>query len=515
MKAGFKMKAPVHALIKKQKLILCSSGMVVTASAGLSVVLSASERPNIVFILTDDQRWDSLGCYGNPVIQTPNIDRLAENGTLFANSFVTTSICMVSRASILTGQYARRHGINDFYAILSPAQMSQTYPVLLRDSGYFTGFIGKWGIGNTVEATNLGAEYFDYWAGVSHQGNYWHERTCNHVLHDGIHDKTSNVCDCPCQQRGDRTVCGPEVRVGKSNLQDPVHYTTEVIPEKFRAFLSSRDPRKPFNMSISLKEPHNPFDYAPEFKAFFKGVPMPIRSNATVEAAGNKEYAHRSKISTKMEFVENQELDGPLQERLRNYYRMIAQADSAVGQILIALEEAGVSDNTVIIYTSDNGYLIGEHGLTGKWLPYEESLRVPAILYDPRSPKKHECREMVLNIDMAPTMLDLAGVEIPAMLQGKSLLPLLKNPQPQGPFRTEWFYEHHHDGSGRIQPTEAVISGEWKYIKYLKYEDAGSEELYQLSSDPYELTDLSGHPEFNDVLRRLRDGMDTYRETLK
>jgi arylsulfatase A-like enzyme len=427
-----------------------------------------ADKLNILFILTDDQRWD-----------------------------------------------ARRHGVHDFYKTLSVSQMEKTYPVLLRESGYYTGFIGKWGVGNTVDATNLGAEYFDYWAGVSHQGNYWHERTCNHVLHDGIHDKTSNVCDCPPQQRGKRTVSGPEVRFGKGSIQDPVHYTTEVIPEKFRAFLSSRDRQKPFNMSISLKEPHQPFDCDPKFKHLFKGVLMPVRSNATVEAAGNKKYAHRSKISTKMGFVENQELDGPLQRQLRDYYRLIAQADDAVGQILIALEEAGLSDNTVIVYTSDNGYLVGEHGLTGKWLPYEESLRVPAILYDPRSPKKQECHETVLNIDMAPTILDLAGVQVPATIQGKSMLPLLKNPQPQVPFRTEWFYEHHHDGSGRIQPTEAVMSDGWKYVKYLNHDDAGSEELYQLSSDPYELENLRGNSEYDVFLQTFRTKMATFRETLR
>jgi arylsulfatase A-like enzyme len=487
----------------------------ISVVGGMAFTVSAADRPNIVFILTDDQRWDSLGCYGNPVIQTPNIDRLAENGTLFTSSFVTTSICMVSRASILTGQYARRHGIHDFFATFSSSQMEKTYPVLLRESGYYTGFIGKWGIGNTVEATNLGAEYFDYWAGVSHQGNYWHERTCNHVLHDGIHDKTNNVCDCPPQQRGNRTVSGPDVRFGKGSIKDPVHYTTEVLPGKFRGFLASRDSHKPFCLSISFKEPHNPYDYHPKFETLYKNTPMPIQLNATLEAAENMGYARRSlSADNGLEYVKNQEVNGKFQDTIRQYYRLVTAADEAVGHLLQALEDAGLSHNTVIIYTADNGYMLGEHGLHGKWLPYEESIRVPTIFYDPRSSKKQRSPETVLNIDMAPTMLDLAGVEIPATVQGKSMLPLMKNPQPQEPFRTEWFYEHHH-GSPRIQPTEAVISGEWKYIKYLNYEDAGSEELYQLSSDPYELTELSGNPEFNDVLRRLRGRMATYRETLK
>lgn len=494
----------MHTLRNLQRLVLGAGGLALTAAA--------ADHPNIVFILTDDQRWDSLSCAGNPVLKTPNIDRLAEQGTLFSNAFVTTSICMVSRASILTGQYARRHGINDFFATLSESQRDQTYPVLMRKAGYYTGFIGKWGIGNSTEATNLGADYFDYWAGVSRQGNYWHERTCKYVQNDGIHDKTNNVCDCPPDSHGAR---GPDVRTGKANIKDPVYDITYIVPEKFRGFLASRDPQKPFCMSISIKAPHNPYDYDPKFKTFFKDTTMPIRANATVEAAEKMGHARQSLSSDNgLEYVKNQELNGKFQGTIRDYYRLIAGIDDAVGQISKALKDAGVEDNTIIIYTADNGYLLGEHGLHGKWLPYEESIRVPMIVYDPRSPKQQKCGESVLNIDMAETMLDLAGVEIPKTMQGKSLVPLLKDPVPPIPFRTEWFYEHVFS-SGGMEPTEAVISGGWKYIKYLKHDDARSEELYELSADPLETTDLRGNPEDRAVLDRLRSKLKEFRSGLE
>jgi len=464
-----------------------------------------AERPNIVFILADDQRWDALGCAGNPVIQTPNIDRLAKAGIQFDNAFVTTSICMVSRASILTGQYARRHGVNDFFTTLSDAQMRETYPVLLRQSGYYTGFIGKWGIGDTVEATGPMADYFDFWAGVSHQGNYWHESTCAYVTQDNA------VCDCPPDHRG---TSGPAVRFGVGTIKDPVHFTTDVIPQKFLRFLDSRDPKKPFCISVSLKDPHNPYDYDTKFSRFYERLPMPIRENATPAAAQNMGHARTSLAARQgLRYVNDRSFNGELQQTIRSYYRLMAGADEAVGRMIRQLQQAGVYENTVIIYTSDNGYLLAEHGLFGKWLPYEESIRVPMIIHDPRTVVRPRCRATVLNLDVAPTILELAGLEAPSAMQGRSLLPLLTGAADESSFRSEWFYEHVFEADGQIEPTEAMISGDWKYIHYLKH--AGGDELYNLASDPLELNNLSSDPESQLQLNRMRHLLDEMRKQVQ
>ncbi|MCH7535888.1 MAG: sulfatase-like hydrolase/transferase, partial [Bacteroidetes bacterium] len=236
---------------------------------------NADNPPNILFILTDDQRWDALGYTGNKVIQTPNLDKLAAQGTYFENAFVTTAICCVSRASILTGQYARFSGVMDFF---TPIQLETTYPRYLREGGYYTGFIGKWGTlekdtNYFMEATDL----FDFWAGSMRQSNYWHERDCNFVLNNGTSEKRDFFCDCPPDARGRR---GEDIRSGKANIKDPVHQETYVIPSKVRKFLDQRDKDKPFCLSISFKAPHAPWgDYDEKFQKYYEGVPMPVASS--------------------------------------------------------------------------------------------------------------------------------------------------------------------------------------------------------------------------------------------
>jgi arylsulfatase A-like enzyme len=491
-------------------------GITLAGISGIASSLTAKgvqQAPNIVFLLSDDQRWDAVGYAGNPVIQTPHLDQLAENATVFNNAFITTSICMASRASILTGQYVRTHGVNDFFTVFTDEQMAETYPVLLRKAGYYTGFINKWGIGDSVENTNLAAGYFDFWAGVAHQSNFWHERDCNFVLHDGITDKTNNICDCPPDRHGR---AGPEVRHGKHTLKDPIHLETEIIPMKVRQFLESRDTNKPFCLSISLKSPHNPYDYDPIFTDYYVDVPMPLRPNVSLEAALAKGHARNSLAANQYlnGVRQAEDVDGYLQNRIRDYYRLISGMDHAIGELLAALREAGVTDNTIIVFTSDNGYLLGEHGLGAKWLPYEESIRVPFLIYDPRSPVRQQSSEHILNIDVAPTLLELAGLDVPAGMEGKSLLPLLENPSPKQPFREEWFYEHLYDAGGRIEPTEAIIRRDFKYIHFANHSDAASEELFNLENDPYELINLAQCPEHKPILNEMRTSLLRWHERL-
>jgi len=463
---------------------------------------STPRRPNIVFLFSDDQRSDAMGCAGNTVIRTPEHDRLAADGVLFRNCFVTTSICCVSRATVLTGQYARRHGINDFARMLEDTQLDQTYPALMRSGGYWTGFIGKWGIGaNHLPNIDKAAGGFDFWAGGSHQTNFWHERNCPFVTCDAVKDKTGNRCTCPPDSRGRK---GVNVRVGRKGMKDPVHQTTEIVPMRMKQFLESRDKNKPFCMSISFKTPHSPWsDYPDRFAKMYRDDRMPISPSASKEESDRQPGFLRRSLGA-VQAAELAKDHKKLANSMRQYYRSISAQDYAIGRIRKALSDEGVADNTVIVFTSDNGHFMSEHGFGGKWLMHEESIRVPCIIYDPRLPKAHRGKkrdEMVLNVDMAPTLLALAGVSTPGSMQGMSLLPLVAGEKPK--WRNDWFYEHLYEHRGRIEPCTGVRNARWKYIRYYKQKPV-YEQLYDLQNDPRETMNLAGAPEHKSVLMDVR-----------
>ena len=464
------------------------------------------QRPNIVLLLTDDQRWDAMGCAGNPVIQTPNMDELAAEGMRFRNAFVTTSICPVSRASILTGQYMRRHRIKDFSTQLSITAMVETYPLLLRPTGYYTGFIGKWGVGASRAGADAASWAFDYWAGASGQGNYWHEATCPYVTNDGVIRNGKNVCTCPPN--------GPWPRTGNRMMKNPKHLTTEITPAKFVQFLDSRDPERPFCLSISFKAAHVPWDDSdPRLRDLYAEQTMPVPRTATPDDyARQPEFLRESRsgkagtnLTTNHETVRN---------RLRKYYRLITGVDIAIGEIRRALAQGNLAENTVIIFSSDNGYLMGEHGLSSKWLMHEESIRVPMLIADPRLPTGTRDRiteEMALNIDIAPTILDLAGVVAPARMQGRSLLPLLS--EPGLAFREDWFYEHHFEEK-RIESTEGVRGRQRKYIRYINQEPP-YEQLFDLEADPLETRNLATIASHGATLQHMRSRWRFHRKSLR
>ncbi len=493
-----------------RRKFLTAMGMGAAALA-MPSARARSARPNFLLLFSDDHRWDAVGCMGDPVIQTPELDRLAAEGMLFTNAFVTTSICCVSRASALTGKYARRHGVHDFFRPLSEEALDESFPAVLRENGYYTGFIGKWGIGDSVKRTNLGARTFDYWGGASHQTNFWHEEDCPYVTYDGKSDLSKAVCTCPKDARG---MGGPGVRIGKANMKNPVHLETQIVPDKAKQFLKTRDTSKPFCLSVFLKAPHSPWsDWDPSVEHLYDGKVMPAPEAATSEHADDRpKFLKRS-------------LGGPtgqrwatdktaLQNGMRDYYRLITTMDMGIGKIRHALEEAGVSGNTVILYISDNGHFLGDHGYAGKWLMHEESIRVPAIAYDPRLPKRKHgrvCEEMVLNIDMGPTMVDMAGIPVPTCMQGRSIAPLLRNTKAS--WRDEWFYEHLYDHKGRIEPSVGVRGKRWKYTRYFRQEPV-YETLYDLKGDPQELHDLARDPAHQKILEELRAKCSAYEKNL-
>ena len=469
--------------------------------------LRAAEAPNIVVIVADDLRWDALGCSGNPLLKTPQIDRLAASGTRFTDAFVTTSICCISRASILTGQYARRHGVVDFQKPI--ADLASTYPVMLRKAGYHTGFIGKWGVaahGSPKEYFQRCANAFDYWAGDTNQTAYWHERTCNYITNNGTTERADFFCSCPPEGRRNDG-CGPNG--ANPALKDPVHAETEFVPAKIRSFLDQRDAAKPFCLSVSLKAPHGPWrGYAPRFEKDFQGAAIPRRDNVTLaEALRQPDFLRRS-----LESGRGLQLVKDADERNRlfaQYYRLVEGVDFCVGEIRRELEQRGLTKNTVIVFSSDNGHFAGEHGFFGKWFMHEESMRVPLIICDPRLAEERRgkvSKALALNIDIAPTVLELAGQEIPAAMQGSSLLPLLR--VADAPWRSDFFYEHLYRHSpeppDHIEPCEGVRTRDWKYTVWVDQSGPAREELYDLRQDPLEMNNLAAEPAAREPLELLR-----------
>ena len=428
----------------------------------------AGQSPNIIFLLTDDQRWDALGCMGNPVIQTPNIDQIASEGIIFENAYVTTSICCASRASILAGQYASRTGIHDFNTPFSPEALSKTYPAILKNAGYYTGFIGKFGVGIDPPDT-----LFDYWKAMTGQPRYEN------------FDEQGNM----------------------------KHYT-RIVAENIMEFLGRYPNDQPFCLSVSFKAPHvqdgdpRQFIYDTIYKDMYKddSIPLPL-------TAGDEYFEKFPEV-----FKENNEarrrweLRFPdpekYEESVRSYYRLITGVDVVVGEMLQELERLGLNENTIIIYSGDNGFYLGEHAMAGKWYGHEESIRVPLIIYDPRSEPDMRGRrkgEIALNIDIAPTILSLCGEQIPDNMQGKDLLTLFeKNPAD---WRNDFLYEHLFDPPPEvvhIPKSEGLVSANYKYLKYIEL-DPVFEELYDLRLDPYEMNNLVPDTESKGLLDSIRN----------
>jgi arylsulfatase A-like enzyme len=460
-------------LIVRAPVALLILAGVLAASCSTAPQADTSPRPNIIVLVADDQRADMIGL-DHPILQTPHLDRLVREGVRFPNAFVTTSICAVSRASLLSGQYARRHGIHDFATRFSEAALAETYPALMRAGGYFTGFIGKFGVGDRMPD-----DLFDVWHGFGGQGSYF------------------------AQDAGG----------------NPIHLT-RLMGQQAAGFLAEAAQQdKPFLLSVSFKAPHveglNDFTPDPAFDTLYAGAAIP--PPAVDDYDGLEPYAlfggnagEEGRARWQVRFSS----DSLYQENTRRYYRLISGIDEAVGAILAALESRGQADNTVILYTSDNGFYLGEHGLAGKWYGHEESIRVPMILYDPRLPRaqRGEVREEVaLNIDVAPTVLSLAGLPAPERMQGQNLGRLLQG--DDAGWRTEFFYEHLFDYDGRIPRSEGVVGRRYKYLRYIDQEPPG-EVLYDLQSDPHEAGSRAGDPALRDTLETMRARWAAYRQAL-
>jgi arylsulfatase A-like enzyme len=423
--------------------------------------LEGRTRPNLIFLLGDDHRWDALGCMGNSGVHTPHIDSLSRNGVSFGKHFVTTAICVTSRASIFTGQWARTHQILDFNRQFSADQHARTYPGVLRAAGYRTGFIGKYGL----DKPPAPKDQFDYWGGFLGQGHYFPQG-------------------------------------------EPGVHLTDVMTGQAREFLGGAKSSQPFCLSVSFKAPHvqdedpRQFLPAPEDEARYAkahyAIPKTMDTDAVTRlplsvqgSEGRRRWAVR--FSTPALF----------QRSVRNYNALITGVDRSVGTILSELDRLGLRENTILVYTGDNGFYLGEHGLAGKWFMHEESIRVPLVVSGPGITRGRRVGAMTLNVDLAPTLLDLAGVAAPESMQGTSLGRWLRGASPAN-WRKEWFYEHRVRANGWIPPTEGIRTERWKYTQYPE-ERPLFEELYDLQADPHEETNLAGMSLHSPTLNHLRD----------
>ncbi|MCW5976977.1 MAG: sulfatase [Bryobacteraceae bacterium] len=425
---------------------------------------------NIIFLLTDDQRWDSLGCMGNPIVKTPHIDEMAASGVTFTNHFVTTSICMTSRASIFTGLYARTHRINDFETAFTERQYAAIYPAALRQAGYRTGFIGKWGVGNQMPARR-----FDFFQGFPGQGHYFPRR--------------------------------PDTSV----------HLTALMGDQAIEFLAGCSPKQPFCLSISFKAPHiqdedpRQFLHSEATAGLYKDVEIPLPKTA------DPRYISLLPLEIQRSEARRRwaiEFGTPAlyRQSVKGYYRLITEVDTVVGRIREQLRRIKADDNTVVVFTSDNGFYLGEHGLSGKWFMHEESIRAPLVIYDPRLPRSLQGQRrtpMSLNIDLAPTILGYAGIGgIP--MQGRNLRPVIEG--RTAPWRLDWFYEHNFSHAW-IPRSEGVRTETWKYARYLDTEPL-FEELYDLAADPLEERNLVGDPAFRAKADELRGRWRQWRDDL-
>lgn len=449
-----------------------------------------AKKPNIIFILTDDQRWDALGYVGNELAYTPQMDKLAQSGVYFKNAIATTPICSASRASIINGLQERTHRYSFTTGPIKEEYMQHAYPRLLKNAGYYTGLYGKFGVkyGHLDSLYNV------------------HE---NYDLRYDRNDRSSYYY--------------------KTLGKDTVHLT-RYTGEKAMEFIKDAPSDKPFCLQLSFSAPHASDNTVEQY--FWDEENNHVLENATIRDAnfspelnltapllGNKNIPEADLSDDKdYERLPQSVKDGfnrlrwywrydtpdKYQHSIKGYYRMIAGIDNEIAKIRTALEAKGIAENTIIMLMGDNGLFLGERQIAGKWLMYENSIRVPLIIYDPRGKEHQDIDAMALNTDIPSTILDFASIQAPASWHGKSLKPFIdaeKTDMQRDTILIEHLW-HFKD----IPASEGVRTNDWKYFRYVN--DKSIEELYNLKEDPRETNNLAKDKSYQDVLNNLRNKCD-------
>lgn len=456
---------------------------------------SKDSRPNILFIMADDHAVRALSCYDGSINHTPNIDRIAKNGVIFTNSFVSNSICAPSRAVMLTGKHSHMNGQINNRVTFDSTQ--QTFPKLLQQAGYQTALVGKWHLKSNPTG-------FDYWNILPGQGQYYN----------------------------------PDF-IEMGNRKQVEGYVTDLITDRALDWLKHRDQNKPFCLLLHHKAPHrnwqpdtayletfanktypvpdNFFDQyegrtaAREQKLSIRATDMDLRYDLKIETdsidSRFQNYRQKKRMNAAQKKAwdkhydpiiknfmqhppEGKDLDKfKYQRYMRDYLACIQSVDDNVGRVLDYLEENGLADNTLIVYTSDQGFYTGEHGWFDKRFMYEESLRTPLVMDLPEGYQKTgEITEMVQNIDYAPTILDVAGVDVPADIQGESMVPLFKGTDHPDWRSAIYYHYYEYPNEHAVKRHYGIRTNRYKLIHF--YYDVDQWELYDLKNDPYEMNNI-------------------------
>lgn len=435
---------------------------------------AASDRPNIIFFLSDDHRNNLMGCAGHPILLTPTMDRLAANGVRFENMFVTTSICAASRATLFTGLYERTHKYTFGTPPIVDAFCETSYPALLKAAGYRTGFTGKFGVGVSPEARKA---MFDFFVPLN-RNPYFRDQP------DGTQRHVDDIA-------GDRAI----------------------------EFLREQEPGTPFCLSVSFNAAHaedsdkeNHYPWPPAADGLYEDLTIPPPRLSDPEIFESQPAFLKNSFNRER-FFWRWDTPAKWQKNAKGYYRMISGLDAIMGRVLDELEDLGLAENTMVIFSGDNGYYMGSRGFAGKWSHYEESLRVPLIIFDPRVSKVQRGRvaaEMVLNVDIAPTILDYAGVATPPRYQGGSLQAMVRGEEPFA-WREDTFCEHLMEVGAGIPKWEGVRGQRYVYARYFE-QNPPYEFLHDLKVDPDQLQNFASDPKYAEVLQELRVRCDELRD---
>lgn len=433
-----------------------------------------NSKPNIIFILTDDQSYGMMGCTGNTVVQTPQLDKLASEGILFTNAHVTSAICTPSRVSILLSQFERKHGVNfNSGTSVAPEAWEESYPVIMRKAGYYTGYVGKnhAPIGDGGYESGLMEKSFDYWyAGHGHLRFY--PKNTHDIFKHALKNTQPEII-----QEGAMDFLDNEAR-----LEGAIH------------FLDQRPENKPFSLSICFNLPHSAgtstMKSLPEDSVIYKDlyrdeqIPLPENYIAKEDITDPKlprDLLHTRDRQSSYDFVDTPEL---CKERYIRQYQAMTGIDGLIGNLRKKLKDLDLDKNTIIIFSSDHGLFMGQHGLGGKALCYEVTTHVPMIIYNPLLPKKQSIQKsnaLVQSIDIAPTMLAVAGIPIPSSFQGKDLSPLMngKAYEIHDFLFTENLWSTHF-GNPRC---ESIQDKDWKYIRYYENNNLSALDKMAIAKD--------------------------------
>jgi N-acetylglucosamine-6-sulfatase len=458
---------PLYGLCKAASafvlMLMAAAPAAARAESPLVLDRVPDRRPlNLVFVLTDDHRYDALG-FLHPFLETPHLDALAGEGVHFRNAFVTTSLCSPSRASILTGLYAHRHHVVDNNHPVPPGTVY--FPQYLQAAGYDTAFVGKWHMGHEGDDPKPG---FDRWVSFRGQGTY-------RPSPNGL-----NVDGQRVPQKG---------------------YITEELTDYALEWLEGRTDERPFFLYLSHKAVHADFVPAERHQGRYRDqkITPPPTFAPPAPAANWPAWTQNQRNSWHgVDFPYHSRLD--VWEYYRRYLETLLGVDDSVGRVVDLLRRRGWLDNTIVLYMGDNGFAFGEHGLIDKRQAYEESMRVPMLMRAPGVPGGTVVEQVVANIDVAPTMLDAAGLRPPDGLDGNSMLPLLRD--GDAPWRTELLYEYFWERNFPQTPTVHALRGDrYKYIRYHGIWDV--DELYDLRDDPHETRNLIASPGHREIVAEM------------